>query len=167
MVVSFLILSFGAQALAAWLSLRLALTTRRGAWLLLFVAMLLMAFRRGFALYDTLAFGGKIAFTSECIGLLVSVSLLMGLAGVYRKTLQRPARDEEALLSDRSQSLRHLSRTAVLLGALTSVGSCLVGYWAYGASRNAILKGQYESNLSLARTLASAAEHLGQGGSRP
>src|SRR2546428_13870988 len=140
MVVSFLILSFGAQALAAWLSLRLALTTRRGAWLLLFVAMLLMAFRRGFALYDTLAFGGKIAFTSECIGLLVSVSLLMGLAGVYRKTLQRPARDEEALLSDRSQSLRHLSRTAVVVGGATSLGRCLRRELACWASPKSIPK---------------------------
>jgi PAS domain S-box-containing protein len=165
MAVSLLILSLLLQAIAAWLSMRIALTTRRKAWLLLFLAMVLMVLRRGYVLYSKLAGGVEIAFPGEFIGLLISCSCVLGLTGFYLGMVRCSPPGEEPDSSARARSLRHLSRTAVLLGAMTIAGSCFVGYSAYVASRDAILKGLYEDNLSLAHTLAGVAARVGEAGS--
>jgi PAS domain S-box-containing protein len=57
---------------------------------------------------------------------------------------------------------QHLTRTAILLGILTVLGSCLVGYFAYIWSRNIVLEGTYNHNLNLARTLAEYAGRSSQ-----
>jgi len=61
-------------------------------------------------------------------------------------------------LSDQSQvagshASKRLTRTAILLGVLTILGSCIAGYFAYSTSRDKILGGVYENNLNIARIL--------------
>ncbi len=53
--------------------------------------------------------------------------------------------------------LQQVTRTAILLGVLTVLGSCFVGYFAYIWSRNLILEGTFDHNLNLARAFGEYA----------
>jgi PAS domain S-box-containing protein len=70
------------QLLAAALALRLVWVLRAGAaWLLVAVAVLLMAVRRGLLLYDTFI-GSPPDARAELIGLAISLLLVVGIAGI-------------------------------------------------------------------------------------
>src|SRR3990172_4910931 len=56
-----------------------------------------------------------------------------------------------------------LHQTAILLGALAVLTSWAIGYYAYVKSRETILRHVYETNLTLARTIATHAIVSGNG----
>ncbi|HLC39992.1 MAG TPA: PAS domain S-box protein, partial [Methylomirabilota bacterium] len=60
--------------------------------------------------------------------------------------------------------VRGVTRTAILLGALTALSGWAIGYFAYTTSREATLKHVYESNLNLARTISAHALLAGRSG---
>ena len=65
-------------------------------------------------------------------------------------------------IPDASQSLRHLARTAILLGMLSILAGWGVGFYSYFTSRNATLESIYQSNLDLARSLSTYASVLAE-----
>ncbi len=155
-----LILSTILQAAAAGWALRLAWTVRTTAWLALSLAILLMASRRGYTLYNALVLDQPISMGAESIALTISLLMLFGLWYLARSTTSdtdTTARDDDA--SARQLLVpKRLTRAALMLGALSIAGSGMVGFLAYHTSRDTALRTLFDHNLNLARSFAQHTE---------
>lgn len=155
-----LILSTILQAAAAGWALRLAWTVRNTAWLALSLAILLMASRRGYTLYNALVLDWPISIGAESIALGISLLMLFGLWCLARSAtadIDITAKDDSA---DARQLLvpKRLTRAALILGALSIAGSGVVGFLAYHSSHDTSLRTLFDHNLNLARSFAQHAE---------
>lgn len=80
-----LLLSIGCQVFAALAAAHLIrLTGRTWAWSLITLALILMIFRRSLTLYEVLVFGkGPLETSTEIVGLMTSLLLALGIAGIH------------------------------------------------------------------------------------
>lgn len=72
------------QLVAAWIAVSLIRMTRHRAWFFLSLAILLMATRRAFSLYKSVAMGIELDSGAESIALLISLLMFFGLLGLRR-----------------------------------------------------------------------------------
>lgn len=111
-----LAISLAVQLVAAALALRLACrTSRRVAWSLVTVALVLMVFRRAIPLWQSLASGQSFALDpdQESIGLALSLFMAVGIAGIAPLfSAVRRADETRALNSQRVQAVQQLSQMA-------------------------------------------------------
>lgn len=109
-----LIISIVLQLTAAFLALRLIwVTEKRAAWVVIAVAIALMALRRGITLYQALSYGlpSPLDETAELIGLAISILMVLGVAGIAPVFLAIKSREEALRLNDaRLEALWNLSQ---------------------------------------------------------
>ncbi|MCH8043453.1 MAG: GHKL domain-containing protein [Planctomycetes bacterium] len=148
------------QMIAAVVSLRLAWASRRGAWLALSLAILLMAARRSYSLYRAVALEQPIDPGAESIALGISILMAIGVLGLYRtlRAAQRGAGPDDTETSSPFPAAQYHARTAILLGVVAALGICVVGYFAHQQSSREILSVQFEHNQQLAKLMAGYIE---------
>ena len=118
------------------------------------LAILLMGIRRSYSLCNHFVFGQPIDSGAETIGLVISVLMLLGLFGLRRGQHQQPFSPEAAPIKLSSVVQINLAKTALFLGGVTIIASCVVGYLAYESSRKALLDSIFNLNSSMARNVA-------------
>ncbi len=156
MAITFLILSTLVQLAALVQAMRLAWQRWRLGWVLLAVAMVLMLGRRAFSLYGVLAQDRMLDQVAEFLAVLISVLLLTGLTLPLR---WRPSNEVVGVEAPdfETRSTESLKKQALLLGLLALLGTTLLSYLAYVASRDAITDRLGKGSLDLAHLLETSA----------
>ncbi|MCH7960195.1 MAG: response regulator [Candidatus Hydrogenedentes bacterium] len=153
-----LALSILLQFSAAATAILLAYRTRTIPWYVLSLAIFLMGVRRSLTLYRVLEFDRIVYVSTEAVVLTISVLMLLGIIGIFRSS-NRSSEDPDIFTwREETRTLHRLTSTGLLLGAATILASTIVGYSSFVAGREAAYQKTYDSNLALARALASEAD---------
>lgn len=153
------------QFAATFLAFKYVFRSRRTSLFPLAFAILLMGIRRCYSLYNSLVFELPIDLGAESIALVISALMFVGLVGLTRWSSLMNSADNESETRSNSPPRFALAKTAILLGCVAIIASCVVGYLAYQASRRVALESISKHNLSLARSVAAQSELQYQTGS--
>jgi PAS domain S-box-containing protein len=133
-------------------------------WILVTVATLLMLGRRIVSLY-AVATGTRLADpAAECIALVISVFMVVGMTLLLRWYRQETSQDSTTVDIAKGP-LDRIKHQAILLGILSVLGASGLTYFAYEHTRDAITERLSAGSLDLAHMLETAATI--SGGDRP
>lgn len=142
------------QLAAAVVAGVIAWTTLRHAWILVGFAILLMATRRGITLYQALLLDKSIDPVAESVALLISLLMLGGFIGLLRRERAITGFPQDAAAAKASAPVA----IAALIGILIVIGSTIVAYYSFMATRSALIEGILSANLRTAQSFSTVAD---------
>ena len=162
MVATLITISAFFYILGTYYAFRLTWSTRQTGATVLSFAVLLMTLREFFLLYNTVLLKRATDPGTELISLFISITIALGIIAIFRGHKRQKFDTEKISTLYTAKILQLSSRSALSLGTLAIFGSCVVGYYAFHTSRNAVIKREFENTYHLANHIREQSKSMWQ-----